>query len=203
MMVVFVVAAVVYALVLRLPHHRFAGPTLVAMGVHPALGVVSAATQVGFVRMRRIRSLQRVMAQQRADQILAVDLVASGVEAGVSFPIAATTASQSLCRSVAADLLAHLRRSDRGTRVETGMDATPIDVMFRIARASAWSGANLGSELRALSDAERARDDARHEERLARLPVKMLFPLAFLILPGFLLVAVVPAMVGGVSKLTL
>jgi len=203
MMVLFVVAAVVYALVLRLPHHRFVGPTLAAMGVHPVFGIVTAATLVGFVRMRRIRSLHGLTARKRADEILAIDLVASGVEAGVSFPIAAVTASQGLNRSVAADLLGQLRRSDRGVLVETRMDPTPIDVMFRIARASAWSGANLGSELRALSDAERARDDARHEERLARLPVKMLFPLAFLILPGFLLVAVVPAMVGGISKLTL
>lgn len=202
-MVLFVVAAVVYALVLRLPHHRFVGPTLAAMGVHPVLGIMTAATLVGIGRMRRIRSLHGLTARKRADEILAIDLVASGVEAGVSFPIAAVTASQGLDRLVADDLLGQLRRADRGVLVETGMDPTPIDVMFRIARASAWSGANLGSELRALSDAERARDDARHEERLARLPVKMLFPLAFLILPGFLLVAVVPAMVGGISKLTL
>jgi pilus assembly protein TadC len=75
--------------------------------------------------------------------------------------------------------------------------------MFFLAQASASSGAPLADELRRLSDHYRSLELTAERERLERLPVKMLFPLAFLILPGFLLVAVVPAVAGGLAKLTL
>ncbi|KAA3640056.1 MAG: hypothetical protein DWP92_03695 [Armatimonadetes bacterium] len=203
MIVLFVAAAVAYGLILRLPHRGLITPALVAAGVHPSLGVVCAATQFGLLRGRQIRSLRSKAARHRADELLAIDLVASGVEAGVSFATAVATAVGCVNDAVASDLSKHLKRANRGALTDPEADSTPVDSMFEIARSSATSGASLGTELRGLSDAERERDDVRQEERLARLPVKMLFPLSFLILPGFLLVAVVPAVVDGISKLTL
>lgn len=203
MIVVALAVAVAYGLVLQLPHRRLIAPGIAAAGVHPALGIVYAASHFGVVHARRIHSMRLKSALDRADELTAIDLVASGVEAGVSFPIAVSTASRFVRPHVSEDLGRHLRRANRNTPIDPETDPTPIEVMFRIARLSASSGARLGTELRGLSDTERERDNARHDERLARLPVKMLFPLALLILPGFLLVAVVPAVVGGVSKLTL
>ncbi len=203
MIVVALAVAIVYGLVLQLPHRQLVAPTIVIAGVHPGLGIVYAASHFGVVQVRRIQSMRLEAALDRADELTAIDLVASGVEAGVSFSIAVSTAGRFLSSQVAGDLERHLRQANRNATVDPETDPTPIDVMFQIARLSASSGAALGTELRGLSDAERDRDDARHDERLARLPVKMLFPLALLILPGFLLVAVVPAVVGGVSKLTL
>jgi len=203
MIVVALVVAVVYGLVLHLPHRCLVGPAIVAAGIHPALAIVYAASHVGVVRVKRIQWMRLEAALDRADELTAIDLVASGVEAGVSFSIAASTAGRFIRPEVAEDLERHLRQANRITAIGPETNPTPIDVMFQIARLSASSGAELRTELRGLSDTERERDDARHDERLARLPVKMLFPLALLILPGFLLVAVVPAVVGGVSKLTL
>ena len=49
----------------------------------------------------------------------------------------------------------------------------------------------------------RADEAAAEREKIERLPVKLLFPLAFLILPGFILVAVVPSIISGISELSL
>jgi pilus assembly protein TadC len=75
--------------------------------------------------------------------------------------------------------------------------------MIRIARSAEASGAALAGQLGALAESELASDEAATEERLARLPIKMLFPLALLILPGFLLVAVAPAVISGIARLGL
>lgn len=203
MIVLALAVAVAYGLVLHLPHRRLVAPMIVTAGVHPVLGIMYAASHFGVVRVKRIQRMRVEAASDRTDELTAIDLVVSGVEAGVSFTIAVSTASHFVRTQVAEDLEHHLRRANRNTAVDPETDPTPIDVMFQIARLSASSGAELGTELRGLRDTERERDDARQEERLARLPVKMLFPLALLILPGFLLVAVVPAVVGGISKLTL
>jgi tight adherence protein C len=54
-------------------------------------------------------------------------------------------------------------------------------------------GAPPASRLRALAHEVRAERRAAEEERARRAPVVMLFPLVFLILPAFVLAAVVPA----------
>jgi pilus assembly protein TadC len=73
--------------------------------------------------------------------------------------------------------------------------------MFGIAVDSEVSGAAAVEQLGAVADQERRELEAALDRRLQRLPVAMLFPLALLILPGFLLVAVVPAVVGGIARL--
>jgi pilus assembly protein TadC len=75
--------------------------------------------------------------------------------------------------------------------------------MLRLAHASESSGAKVADQLVSLAENELSLDEASTNERLARLPIKMLFPLALLILPGFLLVTVAPAVVSGISKLGL
>jgi pilus assembly protein TadC len=61
----------------------------------------------------------------------------------------------------------------------------------------------LAGQLNAMALDRRRAAAAASRERLARLPVKMLFPLAFLILPGFVLLTVVPPLMSGLSKLSL
>jgi tight adherence protein C len=56
-------------------------------------------------------------------------------------------------------------------------------------------GAPLADQLRRLARDVRDERRARAEERARRAPVLMLFPLVFLILPAFVLAAVIPAVV--------
>jgi tight adherence protein C len=55
-------------------------------------------------------------------------------------------------------------------------------------------GTPVAGRLRDLAREVRADRAARSEERARRAPVAMLFPLVFLILPAFVIAAVVPAL---------
>jgi pilus assembly protein TadC len=194
------VAAAAY-LVLRAPHHIVVSPTLVTFAINPLLGLAVGAALVGAIRIRAITHKRSTRSDRRADEILAADLVASGVEAGVSFDEAVSVAAGFVHASVASEMRRMARVAHHAST--TDGDESIVDEMFRLSRRSAASGAPLAPGLRSLSESERAKDAAERLERLERLPVKLLFPLAFLILPGFLLVAVAPALVSGISKLSL
>jgi tight adherence protein C len=63
-------------------------------------------------------------------------------------------------------------------------------------------GAPMADRLRDLSREVRAERRSRREERARRAPVVMLFPLVFLILPAFVLAAVVPAVLVAVRDVS-
>lgn len=201
MIVVGIAVAVAWVVAVRGPHPVAVGATLVAGGIHPALGAALLGGVVGVTRLRRISMQRKVAAERRSEELVGVDLVAHGVAAGVSFGQAVEIAARFTVRGVDTRLRRCLRMSRTGW--EPPRDGTPIESMFLLARASASSGAPLAGQLLRLSQQHQELDETAQRERLERLPVKLLFPLAFLILPGFLLVAVVPAVAGGLMKLTL
>lgn len=200
-MIVAACAAAAIYLAAGAPRPLVIAPSFIAFGLSPFLGMIVAAALVGGTHLRRLAAGRAGVSDQRSEELLAADLVASGVEAGVSFDEAVSVASGFVSAPVAADLQGMARTAHR-SRVTDDTDSVVAE-MFRLSRRSADTGAPLASGLRSLSKAERAQDEAERMEQLERLPVKLLFPLAFLILPGFLLVAVAPALVSGISKLSL
>jgi tight adherence protein C len=56
-------------------------------------------------------------------------------------------------------------------------------------------GSSLADALTELADQVRAARRAAMGERARRAPVKMLFPLVFMVLPAFLLLTVVPVLI--------
>ena len=62
-------------------------------------------------------------------------------------------------------------------------------------------GTSLGSTLRSVAEDLRGERRARAEELARRAPIKMLFPLVFLILPAFLLLTVGPVLVATLRSL--
>jgi tight adherence protein C len=65
--------------------------------------------------------------------------------------------------------------------------------------ASDRYGAPVGDALDRLSAEERATLRRRAEARARTVPVRLLFPLVFLVLPAFALLTVVPALLAGLS----
>ena len=65
------------------------------------------------------------------------------------------------------------------------------------------TGSALHPSLLSVSRSLRRERTERERERLARLPVKLLFPLSLLILPGFVLLVVGPSIVSGLSRVSL
>lgn len=187
----------------------FVGPSMrwrcVAFGVGLAAGpLVAIAACVSVLAFERFRQLSDIKAERRRlrdDEILSVELVAAGVSAGVSFDSAVETAAGQVDAAVAADMTRWLRLVRHG---HPPSDAESVVAeMIRIAQGAEASGAAVADQLSSLAENQLALDEAATNERLARLPIKMLFPLALLILPGFLLVAVAPTVVSGISKLGL
>jgi hypothetical protein len=200
-MIVFAAALAAGYLIVRAPHHRVVAPTVFLLAINPLIGLAVGAALVGWTRGRRIVRERDAISERRSEEILAADLVASGVEVGVSFDEAISVASGFVSTQVSSEMG---RMSRIGHRVSgTDDDGSIIQAMFRMSRRSEVTGAPLAPRLRSLSESERAQDAADRQVRMQRLPVKLLFPLAFLILPGFLLVAVAPTFVGGISKLSL
>lgn len=67
--------------------------------------------------------------------------------------------------------------------------------------ASERLGAPVGPALARLADEERAALRRRAETRARQVPVRLLFPLVFLVLPAFLLLTVVPGLASGLARL--
>ncbi len=167
--------------------------------IDPLVAIAAPGCVVLFDRIRTMRRSKAHRSDVREDEILAVELVAAGVSAGVSFDLAVDAAAVYVDGAVASNLVRYLRLVRHG---HTPSDSTAVTAeMVRIAHAAESSGAAVAGQLTALADAERSSDEATTNERLARLPVKMLFPLALLILPGFLLVVVAPTVIGGIARL--
>ena len=80
--------------------------------------------------------------------------------------------------------------------------ATPLLApMVDVLLASAELGAPATGALVRLADEARARARRRAETRARVLPVKLLFPLVFLVLPAFGLLTVAPALLSALSRL--
>jgi tight adherence protein C len=169
--------------------------------VNPLLGIGVVAGVVLVRRWRVIVRARAVAIDERRNVLLALDLVSLATVAGLPFHTAVSLGAREIGGSVARDL-------DRaGTRVSAGLDHAmsdgPFASVFDAAQRSELSGARMGDSLVDLAKEIRADQAAAERERIERLPVKLLFPLAFLILPGFVMVAVVPSIVSGISQLTL
>jgi tight adherence protein C len=176
---------------------------LIASGwfvVSPVLGVVVIA---GFVILTRSRVFARsrdAAIKRRHDTLVGLDLVSLGTTAGLPFHAAVSLASAELDGALAEDLDRAVSRTNAG--LDHALEDGPFARAFDTAQRSASTGARLGDSLVELAREVRADEAAAEREKIERLPVKLLFPLAFLILPGFILVAVVPSIVSGISQLS-
>lgn len=168
--------------------------------LNPILGVGVAAASVFVWRWRVIATKREASKQRVRDVLVALDLVSLATTAGLPFHVAVSLAS----REIDGVLGNELERAV--VRVNSGLDHALEDGSFArafdAAQRSSVSGARLGDSLVDLAKEIRADAAAAERESIERLPVKLLFPLAFLILPGFVLVAVVPSILSGVSQLS-
>jgi tight adherence protein C len=158
------------------------------------------AFRIPDLRLQRASRQRRRRAERELPLFL--DLLAAGVSAGLTGQLAARRATEATQGPLAEELGAALRRVDLGGRWKDELPAAAerLDLpdLRRAAAVLARSEA-LGSSLaEALGDIARDAREARRAlvaERARKAPVKMLFPLVFLVLPAFLLLTVVPVLV--------
>lgn len=190
------VGCVVAAPALLLP---FPGPLLA-----PVIGLVAARAPA--MRARRRAAARHRSVDAEVPQLL--DLLAAGSSAGLSAHLALVRAAEVVRGPLGDELRAALERVKLGSpwRQELGALADRLEVPdLSRAVAALTRTETLGTSLEEatveLADAVRADRRARVTERARTAPVKMLFPLVFLVLPAFLLLTVVPVFLSTVRSL--
>jgi tight adherence protein C len=167
--------------------------------------VIAATRAPDFVLARRARTRQRRIAGQVPDL---AELLVATTGAGLNPPLAFRRSAEVLEGSLGDELRVAVCGLDLGAewRVVLGelADRTGDPSMRRLVRAMGRSqrlGTPLASVLQSVAEDLRYERQARAEEAARRAPVKMLFPLVFLILPAFLLLTVGPVLLATLRSL--
>jgi tight adherence protein C len=137
-----------------------------------------------------------------------LDLLAAGSSAGLSAELALRRAAEAVGGPLGADLGAVLRQVDLGARWRDELAgyaqaSGSLDLRRAVAmlRRTDALGSSLVDATTELAASVRQARRAAVLERARTAPVKMLFPLVFLILPAFLLLTVVPVLLTTVRSI--
>lgn len=146
------------------------------------------------------------LANQELPQLL--DLLAAASSAGLSGPLALSRAVRSTQGPLAEELTGVLRSVELGGRWRDELRKTAERVglpdlqraVAALTRTEAL-GTSLSEAVSRLAAQVRESRRAAAGERARTAPVKMLFPLVFLVLPAFLLLTVVPVLITTLSSI--
>lgn len=132
-----------------------------------------------------------------SEDLLLAELTALGLSAGLSFSAAVEAAAAHLSDEAAG-------RVRRSLRSPAGPgEPSEATALLALADRALVTGAPLLASVDGYATSLRHSQRATATERARRLPVKLLFPLALLILPGFLLLTLGPALLAGLGRLGL
>jgi tight adherence protein C len=147
------------------------------------------------------RAAQRRSAEIDAEIPQLLDLLAAGSSAGLAAPLALMRAADALQGPLVDELRRSLDAVDLGSRWRDELrllaDRLQLPDLARAVSAITRTetlGSSLSDSTVELAAAVRAARRAAVTERARTAPVKMLFPLVFLVLPAFLLLTVVPVL---------
>ena len=177
----------------------------VALGVMGGL-LALVATVVAVVARRRARHRDRVRHIER-NLPEVIDLLGLVVGAGRPTVSALADISPRVVEPFRSELAGVARRAGAGEpftesvrrlRETLGPSVTPV---VHAVTAAEIDGVPLQPALERAADEAHRRRRVRAEEAARRVPVLMLFPLVFCILPAFCLLTVVPVLVGTVADL--
>ena len=130
------------------------------------------------------------------------DQAALGLRAGLTLDAALRAARPDLPGPLSAEVGAVLRRArSQGIALALAGAGGHGERVYRITERAVRTGAPVAAAIEALADELRHEDHARRMADARRLPVRMLLPLALLILPGFVLVLIGPALAGSLARL--
>ena len=176
---------------------------LAAASVHvPALAVSVAAAAMGASGVRRIRGRTRCRRAALEHLAALADLTAIGLSGGLGIQAALTVAGQSLGGAIGDEIRALLRRARViGLAAALSSAAGVGQDLYRVVGRAAATGSALLAPVARIAAESNAELAAAQLRAVRRLPVSMLFPLTLLILPGFLLLTVAPALLDAFGRL--
>lgn len=131
-----------------------------------------------------------------------VDLLVVGVESGMGFAGAMRAASQRIDGPLGEELQLVLREQTLGATLSDGLrhllercDTPATRSFVRTLVQGERLGVSIGQMMRSLADEMRKRRKARAEELAHKAPVKIMFPLVFLLFPAIFIVLLAPAVI--------
>jgi tight adherence protein C len=174
----------------------------------PLVALALGAAGFGTPDVLLARAGRRRMERADRETPLLLDMLASASSAGLSGQLALRRSVEAIEGPLAQELSAALRSVELGARWRNELRAA-ADVLnlpdLRRAVATITRAETLGSSLTdALMELAAEVREARRAaatERARKAPVKMLFPLVFLILPAFLLLTVVPVLIATMQSI--
>jgi len=192
--------------------HLVAGSLAVLCLVGPAPAPV-LAPMVGLVAWRgpvfvagRAARRRRTRADAEIPQLL--DLLAAASSAGLSASLSLRRAAGALEGPLAEELAGVIHAVDLGGRWRDELRATADRLALPDLRRTVAAltrtetlGSSLATSMQELAERVRASRRAAVTERARTAPVKMLFPLVFLVLPAFLLLTVVPVLLSTLQSI--
>ncbi len=148
-------------------------------------------------RKRRLRFEK--MDRQMPDMI---DLLVVTIEAGLGILASMRVAAESLNDPLGQELRLTLQEQRMGLSVHEALDSLGrradcpnMRIFVRSLTQGERLGVSIGTTMRNLALEMRKRRRALVEEAAQKIPIKMLFPLAFLIFPAMFIVLLVPAFI--------
>jgi tight adherence protein C len=151
-------------------------------------------------------TLLRMRAKRRLDKIdyalpELIDLLTVTVEAGLAFSASLREATARLGGPLGEELRLTLQEQSMGLSLEEAIrnmlaraDTPAMRSFVRSVLQAETLGVSIGEIMRSLAVEMRKRRRASAEERAQKAPVKLLFPLVFLIFPALFLVILYPAL---------
>lgn len=183
---------------------RYAGPLVACLLWQPVAAIAGAMVAGGY-RLRRKLSRAR-LAAEAADRDVAVlgDLTALGLTAGLTLIASMALAATEVAPALRAEVEGVVRRSrlSGAAGVMASADGRAQRLYLLAGRAAA-TGAPVLTAVQAFVDERRHTDRNAAMAAARKLPVRLMFPLALLILPGFVILIVGPTVLSTLTRLGL
>lgn len=178
------------------------GAGLIVMAPLPGLALLATA---GAIWQRRRWATSRHAARQAdAEVALLAELTGLGLTAGLPLTSALEAAADEAGDLLAREVRGVLRRARvEGTAVALGTSEGRAQPLYRLAARAVVTGAPLRPAVAAFADQVRGEERAKRLAAARKLPVRLLLPLSLLILPGFVLLSLGPALIGALDRLDL
>ena len=168
----------------------------------PLLAPIALAGGGFTYALRKLEAKRVAAADDVADLAVLCDLTALSLTGGLGLHAALELASAETGGRVGAEVSSALRLARvEGTAAAMAVaDGIGRPLYRTLARTAATGAAALPSVVQ-LADDLSAELEGRRIEAVRRKPIAMLFPLTLLILPGFLLLAIAPAVLEAMGRL--
>lgn len=197
--------AIALAILAVMGSERRGSAFFVALGLWvPALAVACALVGLLVRVRRRLAGVRRAAAAAQAELGTLGDLLVIALTAGMSLPQAMAFAAAELTSDLRGEVESVVRTMSRhGSAAVMAAGGGVGGRLYLLLGRALTTGAPVVAAVETFVDEVHGEERARREAAARRLPVLLVFPLALLILPGFVLLVVAPAFLGALERVGL